>query len=205
MLNGKIIDMVIDYLYLLYVTVWTGVIIYLTRSCVSYFLTLTSFFCRILTGSYDKTARIWSVEGKAVMTVAGHTDVVKDVAWVKRGELDGMAALLALMDFVKTSVWPFLCRRSDLSAADGLAGPIHPAVGVELWEEQGEGQALLSGTHGERRHHCNRPHRLKGAERWIVVKCWQLLWRRMRFNHLCCSHTVLQWLMGQNVEGLVSR
>lgn len=80
-------------------------------------------------------------------------------------------ALLASMTvLVKISVWLFLCRRSDLSAADGLAGPIHPAVGVELREEQGESQALLSGTHRERRHHCNRPHRLKGGERRIVVK-----------------------------------
>lgn len=112
------------------------------------------FSCRILTGSYDKTARIWSVEGKAVMTVAGHTDVVKDVAWVRRGEhlpvccVPVVARVCFFWYFNKFSAFVgYLC-------ADGLTSVLLTASldqTILLWEWNSERNKVKA-------RHCCRGH-----------------------------------------------
>ncbi|XP_002741660.2 ribosome biogenesis protein WDR12-like [Saccoglossus kowalevskii] len=40
----------------------------------------------IVSGSYDKSVRVWTVDGKNIITMSHHTEPVKAVAWIKKGD-----------------------------------------------------------------------------------------------------------------------
>lgn len=148
------------------------------------------------------------MEGKALMTVAGHADVVKDVAWVRRGELAFFLLPVAASP-LPVLVTPFLgCLRADGLTPVLLTASLDQTVLLWEWNSEqnkvkarhccrghtGSVDAVATDPAGSKVKRDGRSRRGRRVRRDTFKDCC-----------LCCCPTVLQWLLGQDVEDLVSR
>ncbi|MCI4664975.1 MAG: TIR domain-containing protein, partial [Neomegalonema sp.] len=114
---------------------------------------------RILTSSYDKTARLWSVDGKLLQTLKGHSGYVLSVAFSPNG-----TRVLTRSDDETARLWDartgkalkVFSGRKDLVrsiafSSDGtrILAVLHDGT-VQLWDAAtGTAQAVLSGHTGD--------------------------------------------------------
>lgn len=75
----------------------------------------------LLSGSKDKTVRLWSVKGKQhLQTLEGHTDAVKSVAF---GDKDGDIAVSGGMDGT-VRVWDLNTKKDEICCLEGHKGTV---------------------------------------------------------------------------------